>query len=100
MEKKPFFITTPIYYPSEKLHIGHAYCTTVADAIARYHRAKGEDVFFLTGSDEHGQKIQRKAEDLGITPIEYVDKIVATFQPHHPGAPRKSGAGGDAGDLR
>ena len=79
-EKKPFFITTPIYYPSEKLHIGHAYCTTVADAIARYHRAKGEDVFFLTGSDEHGQKIQRKAEDLGITPIEYVDKIVATFQ--------------------
>ena len=80
MEKKPFFITTPIYYPSEKLHIGHAYCTTVADAIARYHRAKGEDVFFLTGSDEHGQKIQRKAEDLGITPIEYVDKIVATFQ--------------------
>ena len=79
MEKKPFFITTPIYYPSEKLHIGHAYCTTVADAIARYHRAKGEDVFFLTGSDEHGQKIQRKAEDLGITPIEYVDKIVATF---------------------
>ena len=80
MEKKPFFITTPIYYPSEKLHIGHAYCTTVADAIARYHRAKGEDVFFLTGSDEHGQKIQRKAEDMGITPIEYVDKIVATFQ--------------------
>ena len=80
MEKKPFFITTPIYYPSEKLHIGHAYCTTIADAIARYHRAKGEDVFFLTGSDEHGQKIQRKAEDLGITPIEYVDKIVATFQ--------------------
>ena len=58
-EKKPFFITTPIYYPSEKLHIGHAYCTTIADAIARYHRAKGEDVFFLTGSDEHGQKIQR-----------------------------------------
>ena len=80
MEKKPFFITTPIYYPSEKLHIGHAYCTTIADAIARYHRAKGEDVFFLTGSDEHGQKIQRKAEELGITPIEYVDRIVATFQ--------------------
>ena len=80
MEKKPFFITTPIYYPSEKLHIGHAYCTTVADTIARFHRARGEEVFFLTGSDEHGQKIQRKAEELGITPIEYVDKIVATFQ--------------------
>ena len=80
MEKKPFFITTPIYYPSEKLHIGHAYCTTVADSLARFHRAKGEDVFFLTGSDEHGQKIQRKAEELGVTPIEYVDKIVATFQ--------------------
>lgn len=80
MEKKTFFITTPIYYPSEKLHIGHAYCTTVADSIARFHRAKGEDVFFLTGSDEHGQKIQRKAEELGITPIEYVDRIVATFQ--------------------
>jgi len=80
MDKKPFFITTPIYYPSEKLHIGHAYCTTVADTIARFHRARGEEVFFLTGSDEHGQKIQRKAEELGITPIEYVDKIVATFQ--------------------
>ncbi len=80
MEKKPFFITTPIYYPSEKLHIGHAYCTTVADTIARFHRARGEEVFFLTGSDEHGQKIQRKAEEMGITPIEYVDKIVATFQ--------------------
>lgn len=80
MDKKTFFITTPIYYPSEKLHIGHAYCTTIADSLARFHRAKGEDVFFLTGSDEHGQKIQRKAEELGISPIEYVDRIVATFQ--------------------
>ena len=77
---KPFYITTPIYYPSAKLHIGHAYCTTIADAIARYKRLAGYDVFFLTGSDEHGQKIQRTAEAEGITSIEYVDKIVATFQ--------------------
>lgn len=80
MEKKSFYITTPIYYPSAKLHIGHAYCTTIADAIARYKRLSGFDVFFLTGSDEHGQKIQQKAEEAGITPIEYVDKIVAGFQ--------------------
>ena len=79
-EKKPFYITTPIYYPSAKLHIGHAYCTTIADSIARFHRLIGEDVFFLTGSDEHGQKIQQKAEEAGVTPIEYVDKIVAGFQ--------------------
>ena len=79
-EKKPFYITTPIYYPSAKLHIGHAYCTTIADCIARYHRLAGDDVFFLTGSDEHGQKIQQKAEEAGIKPIEYTDKIVAGFQ--------------------
>ena len=78
--KKPFYITTPIYYPSAKLHIGHAYCTTIADAIARYHRLAGDDVFFLTGSDEHGQKIQEKAEAEGVTPIEYTNKIVAGFQ--------------------
>ena len=78
--KKPFYITTPIYYPSAKLHIGHAYCTTIADAIARFHRLAGEEVFFLTGSDEHGQKIQQKAEEAGITPIEYTNKIVAGFQ--------------------
>lgn len=78
--KKPFYITTPIYYPSAKLHIGHAYCTTIADAIARYHRLAGDDVFFLTGSDEHGQKIQEKAEVEGVTPIEYTNKIVAGFQ--------------------
>jgi len=78
--KKTFYITTPIYYPSAKLHIGHAYCTTIADAIARFHRLAGEEVFFLTGSDEHGQKIQQKAEEAGITPIEYTDKIVAGFQ--------------------
>ncbi len=80
MNKKSFYITTPIYYPSAKLHIGHAYCTTIADSVARFHRLAGEDVFFLTGSDEHGQKIQQKAEEQGITPIEYVDPIVAGFQ--------------------
>ena len=80
MSKKTFFISTPIYYPSDNLHIGHAYCTSVADSIARFHRLEGEDVMFLTGSDEHGQKIQRKAEEQGIKPIEYVDKIVANFQ--------------------
>lgn len=80
MTKQAFYITTPIYYPSDKLHIGHAYCTTIADTVARYHRAKGEDVFFLTGSDEHGQKIQRKAEEKGMTPLEYVDGIVSGFK--------------------
>ena len=75
-----FYITTPIYYPSAKLHIGHAYCTTIADSVARYHRLAGDDVFFLTGSDEHGQKIQQKAEEQGVTPLEYVDDIVAGFQ--------------------
>lgn len=80
MSKKPFYITTPIYYPSDRLHIGHAYCTTVADSIARYKRLAGYDVFFLTGSDEHGQKIQRKAAETNTTPIAYVDKIVASFK--------------------
>ncbi len=79
-EKKSFYITTPIYYPSDRLHIGHAYCTTIADAVARYKRLAGYNVFFLTGSDEHGQKIQRKAAEANVTPIEYVDKIVASFQ--------------------
>ncbi len=80
MSKPSYYITTPIYYPSAKLHIGHAYCTTIADTIARYKRLTGYDVFFLTGSDEHGQKIQRTAEAQGITPIEYVDKIVDSFK--------------------
>lgn len=80
MAKQSFYITTPIYYPSAKLHIGHAYCTTIADSIARYKRLSDFDVFFLTGSDEHGQKIEQKAEEQGVTPIEYVDKIVAGFQ--------------------
>ena len=79
-EKKKYFITTPIYYPSAKLHIGHTYCTTIADSLARFHRLRGDDVFFLTGSDEHGQKIQRAAEAKGMTPLEYVDGIVALFQ--------------------
>jgi len=79
-EKKPFYITTPIYYPSAKLHIGHAYCTTIADAIARFKRLAGYDVFFLTGSDEHGLKIEQKAEAEGVQPIEYTNKIVASFQ--------------------
>lgn len=80
MEKKSFYITTPIYYPSDSLHIGHAYTTTIADTMARYKRLAGYDVLFLTGSDEHGQKIQRKADEQKITPIQYVDKIVASFQ--------------------
>ncbi len=78
--KKTFYITTPIYYPSAKLHIGHAYCTTIADAVARFKRLAGYDVFFLTGSDEHGQKLQRTAESQGLKPIEYIDKIVAGFK--------------------
>jgi methionyl-tRNA synthetase len=80
MKKKAFYISTPIYYPSDRLHIGHAYCTTLADTVARYKRLTGHDVFFLTGSDEHGQKIQRKAQEGNITPIEYVDRIVASFK--------------------
>jgi len=80
VSKKPFFISTPIYYPSDRLHIGHAYCTTIADAVARFQRLAGRDVFFLTGSDEHGQKIQRKAAENGLSPIQYVDQIVASFQ--------------------
>lgn len=80
MQKKPFYITTPIYYPSDRLHIGHAYTTTIADAAARYKRLAGSEVLFLTGSDEHGQKIQRKAAEQHVTPIVYVDKIVDSFK--------------------
>jgi methionyl-tRNA synthetase len=76
MSNKTYYITTPIYYPSGNLHIGHSYTTVAADAMARYKRLKGFDVMFLTGTDEHGQKIQRKAEEKGITPKEYVDHIV------------------------
>jgi methionyl-tRNA synthetase len=74
--KPTYYITTPIYYPSDKLHIGHSYTTVAADAMARYKRLKGFDVMFLTGTDEHGQKIQRKAEAQGVTPQAYVDEIV------------------------
>lgn len=77
MDKKTFYVTTPIYYPSDNLHIGHAYCSTAADTLARYKKLTGHDVFFLTGTDEHGQKIERKAREVGVTPQEYVDKIVA-----------------------
>ncbi|MCI9509805.1 MAG: methionine--tRNA ligase [Angelakisella sp.] len=80
MEKKKFYITTPIYYPSDHLHIGHSYCTVATDTMARYKRLTGCDVMFLTGADEHGQKIEEKAKAAGVTPQEYVDKIVASFQ--------------------
>ncbi|KOO42356.1 methionine--tRNA ligase [Priestia koreensis] len=79
-EKNTFYLTTPIYYPSGNLHIGHAYTTVAGDAMARYKRLKGFDVYYLTGTDEHGQKIQRKAEEKGITPQEYVDGMVADIQ--------------------
>ncbi|MBO5300965.1 MAG: methionine--tRNA ligase [Peptococcaceae bacterium] len=79
-EPKRFYITTPIYYPSANLHIGHAYCTVMADTMTRYKRMQGYETYFLTGSDEHGQKIERVAKAEGVTPIEYTDKIVATFQ--------------------
>ena len=75
-ENKKFYITTPIYYPSDKLHIGHAYCTVATDAMARYKRLTGCDVMFLTGTDEHGQKIEDKAKEAGVTPQEFVDRIV------------------------
>ncbi len=77
MQEKTFYITTPIYYPSDNLHIGHSYCTVAADTMARYKRLTGYDVMFLTGTDEHGQKIARRAEQAGKTPLEFVDHIVA-----------------------
>jgi methionyl-tRNA synthetase len=80
MDKKHFYITTPIYFPNARLHIGHAYTTTAADAIARFKRIQGYDVMFLTGSDEHGQKIARIAKENGKAPKEYVDEIVVSFK--------------------
>ncbi len=80
MSRDTFYVTTPIYYPSDKLHIGHAYTTVAADTIAKYKEMQGYDTMFLTGSDEHGQKIERKARETGEEPKEYVDKIVATFK--------------------
>lgn len=79
-QKGKYYITTPIYYPSTKLHIGHTYCTTIADSEARFHRLDGDEVFFLTGSDEHGQKIEQKAEAEGVTPLEYTTRIVSMFK--------------------
>lgn len=79
-KKKTFYITTPIYYPSGNLHIGHAYSTVAGDAIARYKRMRGYDVMYLTGTDEHGQKIQRKAEENGQTPIDYLDGMVSDIK--------------------
>lgn len=79
-EKETFYITTPIYYPSGKLHIGNSYTTIACDAVARYKRLMGFDVFYLTGVDEHGQKIEKKADELGVTPQEYVDKMAADVQ--------------------
>ena len=76
MDKKTFYISTPIYYPSDKLHIGHTYSTVAADTMARYKRFQGFETFLLTGTDEHGQKIEDKAKDAGVTPKEYVDNIV------------------------
>ena len=75
-----FYITTPIYYPSGSPHIGHCYTTVACDAMARYKRARGFDVMFLTGTDEHGQKIEDKAKAAGLTPKEYTDKVVAEFK--------------------
>ncbi len=80
MEKKPFYITTPIYYPSGNPHIGHCYTTVACDSIARYKRMQGYDVMFLTGTDEHGQKIEQKAAEKGVTPKQYVDEVVEIFK--------------------
>ncbi|MED4533461.1 methionine--tRNA ligase [Metabacillus fastidiosus] len=79
-QQKSYYITTPIYYPSGRLHIGHAYTTVAGDAMARYKRMRGYNVMYLTGTDEHGQKIQRKAEEKNVTPIQYVDEIVFGIQ--------------------
>ncbi|MBQ4271193.1 MAG: class I tRNA ligase family protein, partial [Clostridiales bacterium] len=79
-EKKPFYITTPIYYPSGDPHIGHCYTTLACDVVARMKRMQGFDVMFLTGTDEHGQKIEKKAAEAGVTPKAYVDEIVENFK--------------------
>ena len=79
-EKPTFYITTPIYYPSGKLHIGNSYTTIACDVLARYKRLQGYDVFFLTGTDEHGLKIEQKAQALGMQPQEYVDKMAADIK--------------------
>ncbi len=80
MQKETFYITTPIYYPSNKLHIGNAYTTIAGDAMSRYKRLRGYDVFYLTGTDEHGQKLQKRAEEEGLTPLEFINPIVDWIQ--------------------
>ena len=80
MEKKKFYITTPLYYPSGKWHLGHSYTTVCCDTIARYKRLTGYDVFFLTGTDEHGQKIEDRAKAAGVTPKQFVDRLVADIK--------------------
>ena len=79
-DKPTFYVTTPIYYPSGRLHIGNAYTTIACDVLARYKRLQGYDVFFLTGTDEHGLKIEQKAKKMGITPQEYVDQMAADIK--------------------
>ena len=79
-EKNTFYITTPIYYPNGKLHIGNAYTTIACDVMARYKRLQGFDVFYLTGTDEHGQKIETKAKELGVSPKQYVDDMADYIQ--------------------
>jgi len=78
--KRRFYITTPIYYVNDVPHIGHAYTTIAADVLARYHRLRGDDVFFLTGTDEHGQKVQQAAVKRGVEPQQHVDELVVRFQ--------------------
>ena len=73
MKNKKYYITTPIYYPSGNWHIGHCYTTVICDALARFHKMLGEDVFFLTGTDEHGQKIEKEAKKRGVTPLQFID---------------------------
>ena len=80
MEKKKYYITTPIYYPSGKWHLGHSYTTVCCDAIARYKRMRDFDVFYLTGTDEHGQKIEKRAEEAGVTPKQFVDELVGNIK--------------------
>ncbi|MBR3707523.1 MAG: class I tRNA ligase family protein, partial [Lentisphaeria bacterium] len=80
MDKSSYYVTTPIYYVNDKPHIGHAYTTVLADVLARYHRAKGDDTFFLTGTDEHGQKVQKAADANHMTPQQQCDETVVRFQ--------------------
>ena len=80
MAEKPFYITTPIYYANDEPHIGHSYTTILADVLSRYHRSIGEEVFFLTGLDEHGQKVQQAAEERGIDPQQHCDEMAQKWK--------------------